>query len=224
MVHPATGETVPGPFRMSAIAPMNIPLVYLMVTATGMPAQLFLQWLNQTYNSACNYFNRGGETVAWKSLAEAYGLAVAASCSLAYGFGQVCAKIVAAFDPATPTLPLSYSCLFATLQLVKKGPPVFRRAGVLIPLVSVAAANVSNVVLTRKNEVTDGVPVTDSNGDVVGISKKAGINAVAQTAISRGALVPMAVLLLPPVVMGGLKRIKMMPTNPRAKLVAEVRG
>ena len=84
-----TGEPIPAAFRMSAIAPVNIPIVYLMITATGMPAQLFMQWFNQTYNSACNYYNRSGADISWRALAEAYGLAVAASCSLAYGFGQV---------------------------------------------------------------------------------------------------------------------------------------
>ena len=60
--HPVTGEIIPRWFRVSAIAPVNIPLVFLMIAcpATNVPGTLFLHWLNQSYNTACNYANRAG--------------------------------------------------------------------------------------------------------------------------------------------------------------------
>ena len=60
--HPVTGEIIPRMFRVSAIAPVNIPLVFLMIAcpATNVPGTLFLHWLNQSYNTACNYANRAG--------------------------------------------------------------------------------------------------------------------------------------------------------------------
>jgi hypothetical protein len=51
-IHPVTGETIPVLFRMSAIAPVNIPIVYCMLSARSIQTQLLLQWVNQTYNSA----------------------------------------------------------------------------------------------------------------------------------------------------------------------------
>ena len=51
--------------RVSAIAPVNIPLVSMMLTcpASNVPFTLFLHWANQTYNAYCNYCNRAGKEV-----------------------------------------------------------------------------------------------------------------------------------------------------------------
>jgi hypothetical protein len=61
-VHPASGEIIPAFARVSAIAPMNIPVVYAMMKCppANIAGTMFLQWLNQSYNTACNYYNRSG--------------------------------------------------------------------------------------------------------------------------------------------------------------------
>jgi hypothetical protein len=51
------------------------------------------------------------------------------------------------------------------LQIAERSP-VLRKAGPLVPYFAVAAANVSNVALTRKTEIIEGVPVTDEHGKV----------------------------------------------------------
>jgi len=140
-IHPATGEVIPRPFRVSAIAPVNIPLVFAMVTcpATNVPGTLFLHWLNQSYNTACNYANRSGADQSMESLMKAYGLAVTSACTLAYGLGKVAAKL---------------------------GGSKIKGLNVLIPCLATAAANVSNIAFTRMDEITTGVSVFDSEGKV----------------------------------------------------------
>ena len=195
-IHPASGQIIPAPFRVSAIAPVNIPLVFAMISvpASNLPGTLFLHWLNQSYNTACNYANRSGNSQPWQEMAKAYGLATFSACGLAFGLGK-------AFERA---------------------PPSVRRFGVLIPMLATAAANCSNLGFTRMNEITQGTPVADSDGNVVGISKTAGFACVAQTAVTRCVLVPTACLLLPPVVMHGLRAVKLVPSSARLAVALEL--
>ena len=74
-IHPVTGEVIPRLFRVSSIAPVNIPLVFLMITcpATNVPGTLFLHWLNQSYNTACNYANRAGADQSIEATAKVFG-------------------------------------------------------------------------------------------------------------------------------------------------------
>lgn len=139
-IHPVTGEVIPKIFRVSAIAPVNIPLVWAMLTcpATNVPGTLFLHWLNQSYNTACNYANRSGSDQSMEALMKAYGLAVTSACTIAYGLGK----------------------------LVARGPKVLQRYTVIIPCVATAAANISNIAFTRMDEITNGVPVFDETGKV----------------------------------------------------------
>ena len=53
-VHPATHELIPRLFRVSAIAPVNIPIcnAMLSVPSSNIPGTLFLHWFNQSYNAA----------------------------------------------------------------------------------------------------------------------------------------------------------------------------
>jgi hypothetical protein len=141
-IHPVTGEVIPKLFRVSAIAPVNIPLVWAMLScpSTNIPGTLFLHWLNQSYNAACNYANRSGEGQSMEQLGKAYGLAVTSACTIAYGMGRLVER--------SPRL---------------KSSLIFR---ILIPTISTAAANVSNIVLTRINEINEGVPVFDDHGKV----------------------------------------------------------
>jgi hypothetical protein len=139
-IHPATGEVIPKIFRVSAIAPVNIPLVFAMLAcpASNIPGTLFLHWLNQSYNTACNYANRSGSDQSMEQLMKAYGLAVTSACTLAYGLGKA----------------------------VAKGPKSLQRFGPLIPCLATAAANCSNIAFTRMDEMTSGVHVFDEDGKV----------------------------------------------------------
>jgi hypothetical protein len=139
-VHPVTGEIIPHPFRVSAIAPVNIPIVFLMlqIPASNVPGTLFMHWFNQSYNTACNYANRSGADQPLEQIAKAYSLAVGSACTFAYGLGR----------------------------LFRRMPPSMQRLSFVIPCVATAAANVSNLGFTRASEITDGAPVRDSTGQV----------------------------------------------------------
>ena len=65
-------DIIPPPFRMAAIAPVNVPIVFLMLVtpASAMGATMGLHWINQTYNSACNYFNRAGDSLTMEALGQ----------------------------------------------------------------------------------------------------------------------------------------------------------
>lgn len=70
-VHPS-GEITPAFARVSAIAPINIPLVWAMIAcpASNVAGTMFLQWLNQSYNTACNYYNRSGNDMSMTETAK----------------------------------------------------------------------------------------------------------------------------------------------------------
>ena len=54
------------------------------------------------------------------------------------------------------------------------------------------------------------------------MSRIAGTRCVAQTALTRCVLVPCACLIVPPVAMSFLKAVRMVPSNPRAKMLLEL--
>jgi sideroflexin-5 len=187
-IHPDTNEIIPRLFRVSAIAPVNIPICYAMLQcpSTNVAGTLFLHWVNQSYNTACNYANRSGTSRTIEETAKAYILAVTSACAFAYGMGR----------------------------LGQLGP--------IIPVTATAAANCSNVCLTRLSEVTEGTQVRDEDGVARGLSKVAGVQGVFQTALTRCVLVPVACLLVPPVIMSGLRSARLLPKNPRITMLVEL--
>jgi len=151
-----------------------------MLSSTTPGGTIFWQWANQSYNVAVNYANRniGGEAMGQGAIAASYVGAVVASCSLALGLGAWVNKL-----NAQPSAGV--------------GVRVLRGA---VPFVSVASAGVVNVVLMRRKEATDGIPVKDAEGRDRGISVRAGQQAVTEVALTRVAL-PAPILLFPPALM-----------------------
>jgi hypothetical protein len=90
-VHPVTKEIIFPAFRVSAIAPINIPIIFFMLACppTNVPGTLLLHFINQSYNSACNYANRSGQSLSYTQTISAYSLAVSSACGFAYGLGKV---------------------------------------------------------------------------------------------------------------------------------------
>lgn len=195
-VHPSLGTIIPAPVRLSAFAPVFIPLTWAMlaIPPTNTMLTLSTHFLNQSYNAACNYFHRSGADMTTADIAKAYSLAVGSACSFAFGLGK----------------------------LFKYAPPSMRALTPVIPFLATAAANISNIGLTRSSEIINGVAVTDKDGNVKGKSKIAGLTSVYQSAVSRCLLVPAAVLFIPPVFMAGLKKARMLPKNPRTALLVNL--
>lgn len=132
-VHPVTKEVIFPLFRVSAIAPVNIPIVSLMlaIPPSNVPLTLFIHFVNQSYNSACNYANRSGESLALTQTLTAYGLAVSSACGFAYGLGKV--NALKRFGFAIPLLATSIANIsnigFTRLNELTEGAPVFDATG-----------------------------------------------------------------------------------------------
>ena len=69
-----------------------------------------------------------------------------------------------------------------------------------VPFLAVAGAGVANVMLIRRNEMTDGIDVMDEDGKVYGKSQAAGRNALMEVGLTRVVL-PAPVLVLPGLIM-----------------------
>lgn len=193
-VHPVTGEIIPRAFRVSAIMPVNIPLIAAMLSCppTNVPVTLFLHFANQSYNSACNYAHRAGAEVDWDALGKSYGLAVTSACGIAYGLGKLAAR----------------------------APPSMAKLTFLIPMLATCSANIANMGFTRSGEIVDGTVLSDGDGMERGKSIIAGYDGIAKTALGRGCLVPISCLLMPPALMEGLKRVRLLPKSRVGNIVA----
>ena len=196
VIHPATGQPIsPTIGRMSAFLFPNC------ITATGMlmhgptsvGAGVFWQWVNQSYNCANNYANRSSAEVDMTALAQSYGLAVATACSVVFGAGALSKRV-----------------------------PALRNAGLLVPYVATVVAGGSNVAFTRMNEITDGIPVYDKDGEELGVSVAAGRSAVFNTVLTRSAFLPIFPLLFPPMIVSAAKRAKVVRAGTPGAIMFEV--
>lgn len=191
-INHANGEVIPLLLRVSAITPVNIPLIAAMLACppSNVPGTLFLHFLNQSYNSATNYAHRASSEVDWVGLGKSYALAVTSACSIAYGLGKV----------------------------AERAPPSTAKLALLIPMMATCSANIANLGFTRSGELIEGTILTDKDGVERGKSVKAGIDGIAKTALGRGVLVPISCLLFPPVMVEGLRRMKMLPRGRASSL------
>ncbi|XP_056141820.1 sideroflexin-5b isoform X2 [Lampris incognitus] len=151
IIHPDTGEKIFMPFRMSGYVPFGTPIVIgLLLPNQTVFSTIIWQWLNQSHNACVNYANRNATkpTPASKFL-QGYVGAVTSAVSIAVGLNVLIQK-------ANKLSP-------ATRIIIQR----------LVPFPAVASANICNVALMRHNELSEGVDVLDTNGNVVGSSKVA---------------------------------------------------
>uniref|UniRef100_K3XAG8 Sidoreflexin n=1 Tax=Globisporangium ultimum (strain ATCC 200006 / CBS 805.95 / DAOM BR144) TaxID=431595 RepID=K3XAG8_GLOUD len=177
--HPDTGEKNFILGRMSFQVPGNMLITGCMMTFyRSTPAVVFWQFMNQTFNSIVNYTNRNASTgVSNDQLMQAYGAATGASVLTAVGLNKWVAK--------RPHLSSGM-------------------VGRLVPLVAVAAANCVNIPLMRQRELIGGINVETPDGKLVGQSKAAAVQAVAQVVPSR-ILMAVPGMVIPSLVMNKLQ-------------------
>lgn len=72
---------------------------------------------------------------------------------------------------------------------------------------AVVTAGAGNVIFTRWPEVSEGVPIRDLDGRTLGLSNAAAMESIKLTVISRNVFLPMTPMLLPPLIMGGLRKM-----------------
>lgn len=186
--HPDTGEKNFLLGRMSFQVPGNMLITGCMMTFyRSTPAVVFWQFMNQTFNSIVNYTNRNASTgVNNEQLLQAYGAATSASVLTAVGLNKWVAK--------RPALSAGI-------------------VGRLVPLVAVAAANCVNIPLMRQRELLGGIKVETADGEYVGQSKKAAVQAVAQVVPSR-ILMAVPGMVIPPLVMNRLEKGALLRKTP----------
>eukprot|EP00179_Madagascaria_erythrocladioides_P019900 CAMPEP_0198352512 /NCGR_PEP_ID=MMETSP1450-20131203/107540_1 /TAXON_ID=753684 ORGANISM="Madagascaria erythrocladiodes, Strain CCMP3234" /NCGR_SAMPLE_ID=MMETSP1450 /ASSEMBLY_ACC=CAM_ASM_001115 /LENGTH=320 /DNA_ID=CAMNT_0044058547 /DNA_START=51 /DNA_END=1013 /DNA_ORIENTATION=- len=179
-VHPDTGRVIPAALRMAAFVPANVLItIGLLVPNPSLKTLVFWQWANQTYMVALNHANRNASNaMSWQRVASAYAASVAASLGVALGGTSLVTRLQTS----------------ATSKAVASAA---RTAALAVPFVSVSTASALNVYLMRRNELRDGVLVTDDAGNELGHSRVAGATAVRQVATSR-VVVCVPCLLLPP--------------------------
>ncbi|DBA04030.1 TPA: hypothetical protein N0F65_009377 [Lagenidium giganteum] len=198
-VHPQTGEMLPIGFRLAAFVPVNIPICAGMLLAPPtLFNTVFWQWVNQSYNAGFNYANRNASSEQDNStIFKSYATATFVSCASAVGLGRV-VKTAKSLSPGARSL-------------LRK----------MVPFVAVASAGAFNAVSMRFNEFQEGIDIMDDDGEVRGRSVAAGRQGLAQVALTRVAL-PMPILLLPPYLLEGMNKARLMPKGKYPKLFTEL--
>lgn len=193
VVHPDTGEKIFLPLRVSFIIPCNLVVDTLMISARGIKQNVAAQWLNQTYNCLHYYANRNASNQeSVRKIFEAYVGATASSVGAAVG-------------------------LHSLLDKVPPGRPWAGIARRIVPFCGVAAADVLNIGITRRDEFLEGIKVFDDNGDEIGQSRQAGARAVSACIAGR-IFAAAPVLVVPPLVMHRLERTAFYSKHPALRI------
>ena len=194
VVHPDTGEKIFMPLRLSFIIPCNLMLDTLMISAYNPATIVASQVLNQSYNACHYYANRNASnTQTLRQQIEAYVGATASSVGTAIGINH----------------------LATSKHIEASRGALLRRC---MPFFAVAAADVLNLGIMRRNEYLEGIKVFDEDGRCVGQSPRAGAFAVSACVAGRvGAAAP--VLLVPPAVVHALEtRTSLLARMPWARM------
>lgn len=180
--HPQTGEKQLVFGRMSFQVWGNMTITGSMITFyRTIPAIVFWQWVNQTFNALVNYTNRNASSpLSTSQLLSAYGAATCSGVGIGVFLNQFVAKI--------PSIAGGLVARF-------------------VPFVAVAGANSVNLPLMRQLELKHGIDLVDEDGEVRGKSTVAAKRAVSQVVLSRVGMAAPS-MVIPPIIMNALHRRK----------------
>jgi len=166
--HPDSGELQNIFGRMSFQAPGGMAITGAMLQFyRTVPAVVFWQWFNQSFNALVNYTNRNAKSsTSTTQMAVAYCSATAAGVTTAVGLKKV----------------------------LEKAPTLVQR---FVPFAAVASANAVNIPLMRQVELLKGIPVTDENGNYACKSKSAATTGISQVVFSRIVMAAPGMMFLP---------------------------
>uniref|UniRef100_A0A8C8VMI0 Sideroflexin 4 n=1 Tax=Pelusios castaneus TaxID=367368 RepID=A0A8C8VMI0_9SAUR len=196
-VNSGTGEIIPLFLRPSAFLPLAAPLFYVsFIQSRGQQRAFFGQLMFHAYATSFTMANGNVATKAEET--EVF------KRKLLWNTGAIS---YAAFMGTFPNFILSKQ------RLPTPSLHMFFRK--ILPIPSLAYLSAINVFIARSTEYENGIEVMDKNGNVVGVSKKAGLKAVGETALSRGTLLG-ATLLIPDSIVYLIQRTNYSIKNPRA--------
>ncbi|XP_005999277.1 sideroflexin-4 isoform X1 [Latimeria chalumnae] len=195
-VHPDTGNILPTVFRPPALLPIVAPLaIATLIPHKGVKPALFWQLLFQSYTAGFNFANGNASFKEGKNPVK----------QIFFVFGAVsytaCMGII-------PQIMMNRYKLNSPLM------QTFLRKIVPVPLFACLSA--FNVAAVRASDLENGIEVLDKNGNVVGVSQKAGRKAVEETALSRGVLMG-TVAAIPELLISLLRRTQFLRLSPFAQ-------
>ncbi|XP_046906703.1 sideroflexin-2 [Hypomesus transpacificus] len=166
--HPDTGDRMNLIGRMSFQVPGGMAITGCMLQFyRTVPAVVFWQWVNQSFNALVNYTNRNAaSSISSRQIGVAYFSATSTALATAVGLNLY----------------------------TKKAPPLVAR---WVPFVAVASSNCVNIPMMRQQELLNGVAVTDDSGARLGQSKKAAVKGITQVVISRVVMAAPGMIILP---------------------------
>ncbi|XP_059803031.1 sideroflexin-2 [Hypanus sabinus] len=166
--HPDSGERMNLIGRMSFQVPGGMAITgFMLQFYRTVPAVVFWQWVNQSFNALVNYTNRNAASpISAKQIGVAYLTATSTALATAVGLNLY----------------------------TKKAPPLLAR---WVPFVAVAAANCVNIPMMRQQEIINGITVTDENENKLGESRIAAVKGIMQVVISRVTMAAPGMIILP---------------------------
>nr|XP_021151579.1 sideroflexin-2 isoform X3 [Columba livia] len=166
--HPDSGEKMNLIGRMSFQVPGGMALTGCMLQFyRTVPAVVFWQWVNQSFNAVVNYTNRNAASpISLRQIGVAYVMATSTALATAVGLNLY----------------------------TKRAPPLLAR---WVPFAAVAAANCVNLPLMRQQEIINGVTVTDKDNNELGRSRRAAVKGITQVVVSRIAMAAPGMIILP---------------------------
>lgn len=166
--HPDTGDRMNLIGRMSFQVPGGMAITgFMLQFYRTVPAVVFWQWVNQSFNALVNYTNRNAASpITPKQIGVAYITATSTALATAVGLNLY----------------------------TKKAPPLMAR---WVPFVAVASANCVNIPMMRQQEILNGIAVTDENGNKLGNSTRAAAKGISQVVISRITMAAPGMIILP---------------------------
>ncbi|XP_004631546.1 sideroflexin-2 [Octodon degus] len=166
--HPDTGEKMNVIGRMSFQVPGGMIITgFMLHFYRTMPAVIFWQWVNQSFNALVNYTNRNAASpISVRQMAFSYLTATTTAVATAVSMNT----------------------------WTKRAPPLVCR---WVPFAAVAAANCVNIPMMRQQELIQGISVKDKNDTEVGHSRRAAAIGITQVVISRITMAAPGMILLP---------------------------
>lgn len=202
-VHPGTGDVIPTLFRPPAFLPFAAPLVVgTFLSQKGLRQTFLWQLLFHSYVGGFSLANGNStrtetENVTTKANGSQY-----KQLLLCVGAVSYCACV--------GSLPR-----YLQTRYKLQGPPAQLIFTKIVPAPLTALLCAFNVMVIRGSEIENGIEIMDSNGNVIGLSQKAGEKAVRETALSRSAMFATA-LVIPDIALHFLQRTSVLLRNPLA--------